>query len=366
MQAYSLSVHLQKCFPEYKVEIIDYLAPAEKRKITKNAFRALKYYGVKAFIQEIYKINIFKTSSGWLQLSDSINSNSLSNLYAYIESNYDAVVVGSDAILNWNQNGYPSAFYLHHSFKIPIFTYAASVHGMDYLSITDEQKQYVTESLSQFKLLGVRDSNTERFAKLYGAEGKIVHTCDPTVYIDIDRCFELSGAVKERLKQKYHFDMDKPYVSLMLLNDDISNVVKQKYGISHQIISLFKPNTHASAFLYDLNPFEWVTVLANSSLTVTQYFHCALLSLRNIKSVVVIDQAKDTNQFESKLHDLMVNRFHIQDQYFTVTDAQAEPTAFLEGCERCIANTYRDVIMHSLKTETQSVVRFVDEIKQYL
>ncbi len=367
LQAFSLSSYLQARYPNAEVEIVDYVAPIEQAKVYKNVLRALKYSGVKAFFSEICKISVFaKSAKKYLKLSENVSTPDLNKLYRFMNDNYDAIIVGSDAILNWTQNGYPSAFYLNYPFTIPIFTYAASAHGMDFLEITDEQKKYVSDSFARFELLGVRDTNTERFVEEYNKDSEYMHTCDPTVFIDLDRCKEYAQGTKNRLLKKYRLDISKPYIVLMLLDDEISSKVKERYGKDYTIVTLFKHNKYADMFLYDLHPFEWVEVLAKSSLTVTQYFHGALLSLRNLKSVVVIDKAGNTDKFESKLHDLMCKRFDAPELYLTAAAAKADENKLFAACELGRADACRDKIKKMLASERESMERYMTRLDEYL
>ena len=359
LQAYSLSAYLQKRYPACRVEIIDYIAPAEQKKIYKNALRALKHDGWRAFFRECRKIQVFHKSVKALPLSPSIGGKGLSALFRYIAARYDAVLVGSDAVLNWNQNGYPSAFYLNYDFQLPMFMYAASVHGMDYERISEEQKQAVGQAFARFALFGVRDRNTERFIAQYREREVITHTCDPTVFIDIRQCREKAGSVRERLLHQYGFDMEKPYIALMLNDDVISRRVKEAYGDRYKLVSLFKTNRACDCFLYDLNPFEWVEVLAGSALTVTQYFHAALLSLRHCKAPVVVDKAKNTDRFESKLHDLMIVRFELPALYFADRDLQNDLAAFSAACETVLREDFTEQIERALARETASMEQFM-------
>ena len=143
VQSFSLSNEIKKRFPDARVEIIDYIAPKEKRKIYLNVLRELKYRGFGSMMYEILKIGVFKKSLKNLMLSGkSFCTDDIAAFYRSISNNYDYIVIGSDAVLNWNQNGYPSAFYPPEECKIPALGYAMSAHGLAFEKLTKEEKEY--------------------------------------------------------------------------------------------------------------------------------------------------------------------------------------------------------------------------------
>ena len=95
MQSYALSTKLKEVFPEHSIEIIDYVAPKEKRKILINILWTFKHYGICGGIKEIKKIRSFKNSYKELQLSPKGRFTSLNDLYKYIEANYQLLIIGS-------------------------------------------------------------------------------------------------------------------------------------------------------------------------------------------------------------------------------------------------------------------------------
>ena len=138
LQSYGLSNRLKKDFPMAEIEIIDYIAPKENKKIYRTILSRLKRSGFLGALTEIKKISVFKNALNCLSLSKQyICTDDLNKLYSFIDANYNLLVIGSDAVFNWNQNGYPTAFIPQYNFSIPVITYAASVHGLKYY---DEQQ----------------------------------------------------------------------------------------------------------------------------------------------------------------------------------------------------------------------------------
>lgn len=112
------------------------------------------------------KIRVFKNSLKYLPLSDKhFCTEDLEELFSYIDNKYDMLIIGSDAVFNWNQNGFPSAFIPQYSFKIPVVTYAASVHGLKYYDVEKEKISQCGSVFDNISFIGVRDKNTENFVK---------------------------------------------------------------------------------------------------------------------------------------------------------------------------------------------------------
>ncbi|MDD4690158.1 MAG: polysaccharide pyruvyl transferase family protein, partial [Eubacteriales bacterium] len=148
LQAFALSTQLSNKFKESHVEIIDYIAPLEKKKIFINVLWGVKHYGFLNGIRDLYKINSFNNAYKVLALSQKNHFDDLNDLYKFIDNTYDLLIIGSDAVFNWKQNGYPTAFIPIYSFKrCKVVSYAASVHGLRYL---DEPKGRIDECGQSF------------------------------------------------------------------------------------------------------------------------------------------------------------------------------------------------------------------------
>ena len=70
LQAFSLSERLKKEFPEAQVEVVDYIAPMEKRRIRINVLRDFKHGGLRGGLRSIQKVRMFRQSQKWLSLSE--------------------------------------------------------------------------------------------------------------------------------------------------------------------------------------------------------------------------------------------------------------------------------------------------------
>lgn len=322
LQSFALSNELTNRFPEHNVEIVDYIAPMEKKKIVINVLWGIKHYGLINGVRELQKISSFNRIYKKLNLSKKKRFKNLQELHEYIDNNYDVLIIGSDAVFNWNQNGYPSAFVPKYNFKqCKVLSYAASVHGLRYLNEPLERLEECGQVFSKMKLVGVRDMNTEKFVKRCYTEANISHCCDPTVVIDVDKVKQYAKNYMNRVYSKYKCDLSKKFIVLMLPDSDFTRKIKEHYSGKFQIITLFKPSKDAQYYLYDLNPFEWTMVLSNASVVITSYFHGTLLALRQGTPVISIDLSNyNDKDYEGKLKDLLQKRLNLPEFYVNGDD----------------------------------------------
>lgn len=367
LQAFALSNQIQLSFPKSEVEIIDYIAPKERKKIYLNVLRTVKHYGIDAALKEVVKIRVFRKSLELLPLSkEKFSEVKFEDFFSYIESNYDLLIIGSDAVFNWNQNGYPSVFIPQYKFNIPIVTYAASVHGLKY---RDVEKNMLDESAFTFenmKIIGVRDKNTENFVKFCKETLQPVHCCDPTFLINFDSLYDVSHRSFEQIMKRYKINIEKQLIVLMLEDKDISEKIYQRYSDQYTIVSLFKQNKYSDAFLYDLTPVEWALVIKNSVLVVTNFFHGTLLALTQNIPVIVVDLSGYEMPYEGKLKDLMERRLNLAEMYVKKNEWNLKESEIIDAADKCIQGNYKERIVKAIDKERQSFYEFETCLKTEL
>lgn len=366
LQSYGLSNRLKKEYPAAGIEIIDYIAPLENKKIYRTVLSRLKRSGISGAITEICKIKVFKRALDYLTLSDEfICTNDLKKLFLYIDSHYDMLIIGSDAVFNWNQNGYPTAFIPQYHFSIPVVTYAASVHGLKYF---DEPQNRIAECGQAFKMMEaifVRDECTSAFVNYCCKEKKPLHVCDPTFLIDFNQLYKIKHRSMDILRDKYK--IQGKYIVLMLQDDDISKELRERIKNQYSIVTLFRSNKYADCFMYDLTPVEWSLVLKNAEVVITSYFHGTLLSLIQGTPTMVVDVSKYEGMYEGKLDDLMNKRLQLPDLYYKQGDWENNKEKFFDVFDRCLIGYYEQSIelgtMHEKQTYN-SFATFINSIME--
>lgn len=301
MQCFSLSSRLKKEFPEWDIEIFDYTSKAALQAYElalKNVKKPLR-----TKLQQ--RNDAFLPCQDQLPLSpQKIISDEFTDAVKYMNDNYDAVIVGSDAVWNWVLRGFPNIYFLkdYHGLK---FSYAASAHGMIYQKMTDDQKNYLAEALSDFTYIGVRDRTTEDMVHYVSPELTVHHNCDPTMFLDLKDIPCDKGVLKEKM-QKHGVDFSKPLVGMMARRN-IGREIRRKYNNKIQLVSVYEPNPFADVYLFDLTPYEWAHVFSFFSATVTHFFHGTMLSLVNETPVIPIETVNDfSSKNVTKIKDLML------------------------------------------------------------
>lgn len=308
MQCFSLYTRLKKDFPGVNIEVIDYTSKramgGDDRWIENQKDLAVK----KKLLE---RNEAFRSVYNKLPLSDfEILDDDFSEVINKMNDIYDVVVVGSDAVWNWNVRGFPCLYFLK-DFNGIKFSYAASVHGMNYQNMSEEQKIYVGKALEEFNYIGVRDITTENMVKFANSNLQAYHNCDPTMFLDLKDV----PCDMEQLKKKMEtlgVDFSKPLIGIMAGNA-VGKEIKEKYKDKVQLVSLYTYNKNADVFLHDLTPFEWAHVFSFFKVTITHFFHGTMLSLVNRVPVIPVEfinefSAKNT----TKIKDLM-NRMGMQE-----------------------------------------------------
>lgn len=354
LQSFALSQKISEENPEHDVEIVDYIAPLEKRKIIINVLWGIKHYGITNGVRDCLKIRSFNSVYGKLPLSKQKKFKSLTDLYQFIDKTYDLLIIGSDAVFNWKQNGYPTAFIPTFAFQhCKVVTYAASVHGLRYLEEPEERLIECGNVFSRMSLIGVRDTITEKFVLKCCKTANVVHCCDPTVVINIEKLKQYAGVYEGRIHKKYKCDLNRDYIVLMMPDCLFTEKLKKAYGDKYQFITLFKPSRDADIYLYDLNPFEWAMVLSKAKLVVTSYFHGTLLSLRQNTPVLAVDFSNyNDDNYEGKLNDLMCSRLNLPECYYEskfIDDSTM--SMMLQVAETALAGEYNQRISDAMHIE---------------
>ncbi len=301
LQCWSLCTKLQREFPDVEFEIVDYTSP----RVRAGYEREISIIKTEAGKQAIRDRNaVFTACQQKLPLSSpELVTDDLSEIAAYLNERYDAVIVGSDAVWNWNTRGFPNIYFLK-DFHGKKFSFAASAHGMSFQDAEQEQRDYLTQAFSEFDYLGVRDCNTENMVKSVLPDAAVYHNCDPTVLLELDRVPCDMDALREKMERR-GVDFSKPLIGMMA-GDTIGAAIKRHYGNKVQIVSVYTANPYADVFLNDLTPFEWARVFSFFKVTLTHFFHGTLLSLKNGTPVIPVESV---NSFSSrnvtKIEDLL-------------------------------------------------------------
>ncbi len=370
LQAFSLSHKLQEQFPNDTVEIIDYIPPKGRKRKINVLLRSIKHHGVKGGFSELKRIRVFNSVQKYLPLSSkSFCREKLEKIYSYIDQRYDVLIIGSDAVFNWNQTKFPTAFIPNYSFSIPVYTYAASVHGLRFSSVESDKLKLCGDAFEKMECVGTRDNCSERFVKMCTEKAKIMHCCDPTFFIDKEDIYRRGFGVFEKIKNKYSFSLESKYIVVMALDNPTIEALYNRYKAEYKFISVYIRSSFSDFYIDDLDPFEWSVILKYASLVITSYFHGTLLSLVQQTPTVVMDYSEYCNElYEGKLKDLMVTRLNIPELYYEKKDVEVpgfvDKVSFFDITDNLLAGNYTDKIKDAVENERNVFLDFISLIKK--
>ena len=379
MQAYSLSKRLKREYPDAVIEIINY----RRKSVDKSyAFSFLDYFkgpSLKGKIRRAVDLlldpkrlkrlrkrtKIFNDCQYKLPLSkDVILSDDTRELNEYIEKNYDVLVVGSDAVWNYVLRGFPNAYFPSRDLDARKLSYAASCYGMDYLQIPGNERSAICDVLSAFDFIGVRDEATEKFVQWSGCEVVPQHTCDPTVFLDVNDLPVDVELLKKKLLDR-GFDLDRPTIGVMG-SEKMLSMVRRMYSDQYQIVSLYNYIKGADVNLYDLEPYEWAYVFRYFKLTFTTFFHGTLLSLRNGIPVICIDlDTEFGKRHVPKTLDVLC-RLGFEDWYFRTDYKSLNVRQIKEKADELLGEDVYGTIITAMNQEAESFEVFNSALKKVM
>ncbi|PSV98600.1 polysaccharide pyruvyl transferase family protein [Photobacterium iliopiscarium] len=291
----------------YTVENIDYL-PLEisiKNKIKGQIYYLLQVFGLREkYISPPKATNeiIFEEfRQKWIKTTKQQFDKS-KDLYV-LESKYKAVIVGSDQVWRPMFYGGESLVYFLNflSGNTKRISYASSfgVDRWEYISNKKYTKS-VKEELSKFSAISVReDSGIAICNNLFNVDA--THVLDPTLLVGHDFFNKIINSGKYNTIKKessgivfYKLDVSEDFLSAIKhlsdeLNCDLTNIYRESRndGIYYRAVD------------------EWLYLLKNSSVVITDSFHCVCFSILFNKPFVYLgNNARGMTRIESLLGSL--------------------------------------------------------------
>jgi hypothetical protein len=258
--------------------------------------------------QIIKKEYVFTRYKNFIKFNDYIpnykNVISKSINYENLNKKFDFFVTGSDQI--WNPSLYPNLYvnmlgFTDNKKKIAI---APSI-SMDKLSI--EQESMFKELLSDFDFLSCREEQgAEILRRITGK--KVVSLIDPTLMLSIEDWDSVSK------KPKFHDDNIK-YILLYFLGDltekykNIIDALKSKYNL--EVINILDKKSN----YYSCGPSEFIYMIKNSSLILTDSFHGSVFSYIYNRPFRIFYRQDGYGYMNSRLTNLM-DKLHLDNSIY--------------------------------------------------
>lgn len=375
MQSYALAQRLKE-IDGVEVEIIDYMSARMHR-----YYKLFTIYrgnnGIFRISDRIAMYSAIQEGINQLPLSEQkLITDDADKFFAFIKNKYDVIVVGSDAVWNYEKRGLPNPYFLIDEKDAHKISYAASCNGIEYQNLCPDKLTILKSAFSQFEYLGVRDELTERVVESALGISRTTHNCDPTFLLD----FEKDGLggdfvqkLEKKLQCKYNWDINKKHIGLMLsnLNGNLAEVlvqhIKKMYGSQYQIVAIYSFCKAADIpYIADLTPFEWSRIFSLFDMTFTKYFHGTLLSILNSTPVISLSAEKEIVGISTKVEDVL-SRLNLREFYYPANRASdIDWDSLMATVNNVLTNPPTHKMQAGVEHEKQSADSFFEYIRSML
>ena len=285
LQTYAL---WKKCSQVCKTEVIDYVH--NKNEISKGnkyakymkllfEYKKVKYKRIKAAKFSDFRKNYIDVSSKSYHGDASIISNPPS---------YDVYLSGSDQIWNTNITNCSSAYFLSFVRTGVKMSYASSFGHED---LSDNERQLSAQYLPLFKFISVREeASAKELSELL--KRKVFDVLDPVFLLKRKDWGRLLEEQKGTTQKGYYF------IYIMEDNDAIKKAAIWASQKKTDIIYLFgseniNPKRYPKGkIIYDAGPIDFLRLIANSDLVITNSFHGTAFSIIFGKKLMVCEHTK--------------------------------------------------------------------------
>ncbi|MEN2777096.1 polysaccharide pyruvyl transferase family protein [Acetivibrio clariflavus] len=218
---------------------------------------------------------------------------------------YDMIISGSDQI--WNPkiaNGFDEVYFQNFEGNFKRATYAVSVGNVD--NPMYETSEFI-QLVEKFDFLSVREKNTQEF--LNEKLSKKVNLClDPTLLINRSEW--------ESLANKANIEIKSPYLLFYFVQPNPELVKTAEYLASkyNYAIAYFDPRCKfkcKSVCVCSAGPLEFLKLIRDAKIIVTNSFHGTIFSRIFNKDVVIIAYGKNDSRVNT-----LTNFFDIQSRIY--------------------------------------------------
>lgn len=322
LQAYALKNYIEN--HGALCEIINYRTATQK-----DIYAVLtKRKGIKYTLKNAYALLTYRAQKEkWQRFEDFLKEELACEKELSVKdinsNGYDAVITGSDQIWNINANDF-SDIYLGKSISFEKIAYAASC-GTRREDPANGAGQ-ITELLSEYSHISVRDSATKDFVHRYLPEKPVDVVCDPVVLHDKTFWDKIISAPRKRVPQKYIF-----MYTLQCSKDLVSAAKKVSYVLGLPIVISKVTNQYDMVMkakkVLGCGPKEFLYLLKNAEVVVTSSFHAMLFSLIYDKKIFLFDGQNDNR------HKDIIEKFALQQNILSAKMSNDEIVSSLQNMQ---------------------------------
>lgn len=233
--------------------------------------------------------------------------------YKKINKRFDKVIVGSDQVWNpyWVLNGLSyNTMFLTFLPKEKKVSYAAS---MGVAEVPKNQKNKIAEALKEFDNISVREeAGAKEIKKIAGKDAEVL--IDPTLLLSKEEWLSVS--------KKSKIDKNKSYILKYFLgketNERKESIDKLAKDNSLEVYTLLDKS---NSDIYEAGPAEFIDLIANAKLVVTDSFHAIVFSILFEKPFLIMERMDDKNKNMMSRIDTLLSKLHLEEKLMkNITD----------------------------------------------
>ena len=218
-----------------------------------------------------------------------------------LNSEFDLFFAGSDQIWNYRFDGLNFDNYLLRFAEDKKKAAICGSFGVE--SVPEELRQIYMDGLSGFAHISVREDAGAKIVKnLIGKDVPVL--IDPTMLLSKEEWLHVSKHPR--------VDVSQPYILKYYLGDstedEIDQWAKEKSYAVHELMNDQIPE------LYSAGPGEFISLIANATLVVSDSFHCIAFAILFHKPFVVYARQGKENYMTSRL-DTLLRKFGFQHRW---------------------------------------------------
>ncbi len=228
--------------------------------------------------------------------------------YPYFHNDYDYGVVGSDQVWNPEFGRLRDVDLLTFIEPGKRIAYSASF-GINDIPI--KSQEYIGDKLKYFKAISVReDSGADIVYKAINK--KIPVLIDPTMMLKKEEWLNIAKKPKD-------LDNDKEYVVTYFLGDKpLAITQKIEKLVSQNNVRVYNFNDLNDS-IYTVGPSEFIYLISNAKIVVTDSFHACVFSILFNKPFIVCKREGKANNLQSRI-DSLLSKFGLEQRNENVVD----------------------------------------------
>ncbi|MFC2135298.1 polysaccharide pyruvyl transferase family protein [Bacteroidota bacterium] len=199
------------------------------------------------------------------------------------KSHYDAVIVGSDIVWNYENPlfGFDKLYFGHGLNADKLISYAASFGAVTKESLPPSD---VTTGLKKFDSISVRDNNSRDLVKTY---------IDRDAEVVLDPTFLSNFSGEEVLPEENNFILVYAFMMPEKIKEQVKEFARKN---NKRIIAVAYPQSWCDKNLGTVDPFEWLGYFKKADYVLTSTFHGTLFSLKYQKQFCTIGNIAINNK----------------------------------------------------------------------